>query len=135
MTNCTNNTNDSGKVIYKELSYKLVGLAYEVYNTLGEGLSEKVYQKAYSLLLDKEHIPYKKELYYKLKLRGDTIAERFFDFLIDGKVILEFKVSERAYFTAYRQLLEYLKITKYKLGLIIRFTKEGVKVKRIPNIY
>ncbi|MFA4996109.1 MAG: GxxExxY protein [Patescibacteria group bacterium] len=137
MTNNTDNTNDRKveQLIYKELSYKLVGLAYEVCNTLGEGLKEEVYKDAYALLLDKEKIPYAKEYYYSIKIRDEIIAKRFFDFLIDDKIIVEFKVGGKAYFSSYKQLLEYLKSSKYKLGLIIRFSLDGVKIKRIPNLY
>lgn len=137
MTDHTNNTDQKEKesLIYKDLSYRLVGLAYEVYNALGEGLKEKVYKDAYSELLKKENISFKKELYYPIKVRDSVITKRFFDFLIDDKIILEFKIGGRAYFNCFNQLLEYLKVGKYKLGLIIRFTSDGVKVKRIPNLY
>lgn len=135
MTNCTNNTNDSGKVIYKELSYKLVGLAYEVYNSLGEGSKEEVYKSAYSTLLDQERISYQKEYQFNVKLRDKVVARRFFDFLIEDKIIIEFKVGSKSYIEAFKQLLEYLKTSKYKLGIIMRFTIDGVKVKRIPNLY
>jgi len=122
-------------LIYEELSYKLVGLAYEVYNSLGEGLKEESYKLAFASLLEKENIPFTKELYYPLKIRGDVIAKKFFDFLINDKIIMEFKVGDREYRDAYKQLLDYIKSSKYKLGLIIRFTSDGVKVKRIANIY
>jgi GxxExxY protein len=136
MTNQTNNTKGRREqLIYKDLSYKLVGFAYEVGNKLGEGLKEEVYRNAYALLLDKEGIVYKKEHYYPILIRGDVVAKRFFDFLIDDKIIIELKVGGKSYFNAYKQLLEYLKTSKYKLGLIIRFTSDGVKAKRIPNIY
>ena len=137
MTNHTNNTN-TGKnepLIYKKLSYKLVGLAYEVCSTLGEGLREGTYKDAFALLLDKEKITYKKEYYYPIKIRDSMVTKRFFDFLIDDKIVVEFKIGGKAYHSSYKQLLEYLKTSKYKLGLIIRFTSDGVKVKRIPNLY
>ena len=121
--------------IHKELSYKLVGLTYEVYNTLGFGLLEKVYGNSFEELLKKEGIPYQREVYCSLKIRDVVVAKRYFDFIIDGKIVLEFKVGGGKYYDAYRQLLDYLKSSDMKLGIIIRFTREGVKVKRIPNIY
>ncbi|HLC43526.1 MAG TPA: GxxExxY protein [Patescibacteria group bacterium] len=121
--------------IYKELSFKLIGLAYEVYNCLGYGLKEKVYTDAFEKLLRKEGIEYRREYYYSLKVRDEIVGKRYFDFLIEGKLILEFKIGGDKYFDAYCQLLDYLKSTDLKLGIIVRFTKDGVKVKRIPNLY
>jgi len=131
----TNYNTGKEPLIYKELSYKLVGLAYEVNNALGEGMREDIYKDAYAVLLDKEKIGYAREHYYPIKIRDSLFAKRFFDFLVDDKIIIEFKVGGKAYLNAYKQLLEYLKVSKYKLGLIIRFTPDGVKVKRIANIY
>lgn len=137
MTDTTNSTKNGGKdqLIYQELSYKLVGLAYEVNNSLGEGLKEETYKDAYAILLKNERVSFEREHYYPIKIRDSMVAKRFFDFLIDDKIIIEFKVGGKAYLNSYKQLLEYLKTSKFKLGLIIRFTTDGVKVKRIPNIY
>jgi GxxExxY protein len=138
MTDNTDLITDRAKkepLIYEELSYKIVGLAYEVYNSLGEGLKEESYKLAYSTLLEKENIAFIRELYHPLKIRGDIVAKKFFDFLIHDKIVIEFKVGDRGYRNAYVQLLDYLKNSKYKLGLIIRFTSDGVKIKRIANIY
>ncbi|MEI6498911.1 MAG: GxxExxY protein [bacterium] len=121
--------------IHKDLTYKLLGLAYEVHNSLGFGLKEKIYADAFELLLKKELIHYQREYYYSLKIRESVVGKRFFDFLIEDKIILELKIGREKYLDAYRQLLDYLKGSNLKLGIIIRFTNDGVKVKRIPNIY
>jgi len=134
MTDKTDIT-DKTQFIYKDLTFKLIGLAYEVFNSLGSDMKEASYKKAYALLLDKEEIKYSKEHHYPLKIRDQEFAKRFFDFLIDDKIIVEFKNGSKAYLDTYKQLLEYLRVSNYKLGLIIRFTVNGVKVKRIPNIY
>lgn len=123
------------EIVYKELSYKLVGLAYEVYNSLGHSLKEKIYCDAYEELLKQEGITYVREFYFPLKIRGKTVAKGFFDYLIEGKIVLEFKVGGDKYIDAYRQIFDYIKSSDLKLGLIIRFTKDGVKVKRLANLY
>ena len=123
------------EIIYKELSFKLIGLAYEVYNCLGYGLKEKIYADAFEELLKKDNIKYEREHFYPIKLRGETIGKRYFDFLIKDLLILELKVGGDKYYDAYRQLRDYLKSSGLKLGIIIRFTKDCVKVKRIPNLY
>ncbi len=124
-----------GDLVYKDLSFKLVGLAYEVHNSLGSGLKEVVYQNAYEVLLKKEDIPYKRELYYPCKIRGEIVHKNFFDFLVEDKIIVEFKVGGDKFLDAFNQLRDYLKTSKLKLGLIMCFTSNGVKVKRILNLY
>lgn len=126
---------DKNKIIYQELSYKLIGLAYEAANSLGYGLKEDVYKKSYAILLSNESIPYKKEFFYNVNIRGENVAKKFFDFLIDDKIIIEFKIGSRNYRDSYKQLLDYLKLSGYKLGIIIRITADGVKIKRIANFY
>jgi len=121
------------KVIFKDLSYLLIGLAYETSNLLGEGLPEKDYKEAFSQLLKKANIRYIKEWYCPIKIDDKIITRRYFDFLVEDKIIIEFKVGNRGYHSAYRQLMDYLKTSKYRLGMIIRFTLDGVKFKRILN--
>jgi len=122
-------------LIYKELSYKLVGLAYEVYNSLGFGLKEKIYADSFEQLLKDEKIVFEREFYYPIQIRGSIVGKNFFDFLIDDKIIIEIKVGGTSYYNAFNQLFDYLKTSEIKLGIIVRFTKDGVKIKRIPNIY
>ena len=123
-----------GNIIYKDLSYMIVGIAYKVDNDIGAGQSEKVYCDAIEKLLIKEKIKYNRELYAPIKVDDELVAKRYFDFLIDDKIIVEVKVGNYAYKPVITQLLQYLKQGKYKLGIVIRFTKSGVINKRIVNI-
>lgn len=123
------------KLLYKDLSYKLVGIAFEVYNTLGSGLKEETYANAFEELLKRERINYKRELYFPLKINNKTVGRNFFDFLIDDKMIIELKKGSQKYKEVCNQLYQYLRSANIRLGLIIRFTLDGVKVKRIPNLY
>jgi len=122
------------ELIYKELSYKLVGLAYQIDNEIGSCLEEEIYSKAFEKLLLKDNIKYKKELYCPIKIDGETIAKRFLDFLVEDKIIVEIKVNNYRYKSVFTQLNEYLRLNNIKLGLIIRFSKDGVNIKRVLNI-
>ena len=122
-------------LLYKDLSYKLVGLAYEVFNTLGSGLKEDVYGDAFEELLKKEKLKYKRELYYPIKINNKVISRNFFDFMIDGKIVIELKKGSQKYKEVCNQLYQYLRSADIKLGLVVRFTNDGVKIKRIPNLY
>jgi len=126
---------ENSDFIYKELSYKLIGFAYEVYSSIGKGLKEQIYKDAYAKVLETEEISFKREVFYPVKIRDKVSTRRYFDFLIEDKIVIEFKVGERGYFDCFNQLLEYLKISNFKLGIIIRFTLDGVRIKRIPNLY
>lgn len=58
------------KILYKELSYKIVGILYDVYNELGSGYQEKYYQRAIKLKFDRELIKYKEQVPIEIKIEG-----------------------------------------------------------------
>ncbi len=123
------------ELIYKELSYVINGLAYKIDNQIGYGQEEKIYADAFEELLKRENIAYEREKYYPVKIDEKIIARKFVDFIIDGKIVVEIKRGENLYKQACDQVFKYLKINNLKLGLVIRFTKNGVRIKRIPNFY
>jgi GxxExxY protein len=127
--------NDVGinKLIYPELSYRIIGIIYKVYNELGGGYQEKYYQKALVLEFKKEKIKFKEKVLFPLKYQDKEIGKYYLDFLIEDKIVLELKVGNRFYSRDYKQILAYLKNTGLKLGLLLLFTKRGVKFKRILN--
>ncbi len=116
-----------------KLSYKMIGLSFDVYNRLGYGHKEKIYQKALQELLDKEKIKYQREIYCPIKFESKVIGKYYLDFLIDDKLILELKVAEDFYPKHFKQVINYLKARKLKLGIIILITKSGIRIKRIIN--
>lgn len=122
------------EILYKELSYKLCGIAFEIMHLLGSGHSEKIYADAFEEYLKKNNIKYEREQYYPIKVCGKIIAKRYFDFLVDDKIIVEIKIGDKKYRDACYQLFDYLKFARLKLGLIIRFTNSGARIKRIPNL-
>lgn len=76
----------------------------------------------------------KKELFNQLKLKEKTIGRYFLDFLIDDKIIIELKVKSYFQKKDIEQIYAYLKNNKLKLGILVYFTKSGVRVKRIVNL-
>jgi GxxExxY protein len=123
------------ELIYKDLSYAIVGFIYQIDNHLGYGHEEKVYADVFEKILQKENVKYKRELYCPVIFEGEVISRRFLDFLIDDKIIVEIKVGNYRYKSVCSQLFEYLRNNNIKLGLIARFSKHGVDVKRIVNLY
>ena len=123
----------SAELLYPELSFKLVGLAMELFNKIGYGMPEKYYQKAYAELLTRESINYQKELYVNLSFEGLPLTKHFLDFKIEDKIVIEFKVRHRLGYVHIKQVTAYLKATGCELAILIYFTPEGIKYRRIIN--
>ena len=125
----------SEKVIYPELSYKIVGIAFKIFNACGYGRSERYYQAAFAEELEQEKIKFKKEQMVKTEYAGKEIGNYFLDFVVEDKIIVEFKIRPRLGYIHIKQVMDYLKSAGYKLALLIYFTRNGVKYRRIVNSY
>lgn len=125
--------NINPNLIYPELSYKIVGLAFKVFNDVGYGMNEKFYQTAFQNLLQESKLDYKKEQLVKLSYANQPAGKYFLDFIVDSKVIVELKVRPRLGYVHIRQVMSYLKSTGHKLALLIYFTRDGIKYRRIVN--
>jgi len=122
-------------LIYSDLTHKIIGALFNVFNDIGPGHKESFYQKGVACELKEIGLIFKEQLPAKIIYKGKNIGIYYFDFLIDGRVVLEIKV--RNFFSAkdIDQLYSYLKVRNLKLGIIAHFTKTGVKFKRIVNLY
>lgn len=78
-------------VIYKELSYQIVGCVFAVYNELGYGFKERYYEDAITKEFKSQNINFKRQLPYKVSYKGETIGTYRFDFLVEDKIIVELK--------------------------------------------
>ncbi len=125
---------DDGKVIYKELSYKIIGALFDVYNELGYGHNEKYYYKAIEKAFEFYNIKFKSQVCFKITYRGEDIGKYFLDFVIEDKIVLEMKKG--AYFSKknIEQIKSYLGTTGMKLAILANFTPSGVKFYRLLNI-
>lgn len=119
--------------LYKNLTYTLIRLGYNVYNRLQFGYQEKYYQRAYAEELKEKAIQFEQEKRITIMYNGKKIGMYFMDFLIDAKVVVELKVATDFHPKHIAQVLGYLKAKKLRIGLILLFTKNGLKIKRIIN--
>ncbi len=119
-------------LIYKEEVYIIIGAAMEVHNELGNGFLEAVYQEALSLELEEQNIPFEKEkeieIYYK-DLRLDKKYRA--DFFCYNKIIVEIKALSELTGEHQSQLLNYLKATEEKVGVLINFGTKSLEYKRM----
>jgi len=129
-----NNKNTNNKIIYPELSYKILGCLFNVYNSLGPNHREKFYQNALKQELIDKKLSFKEQVYCPLMHRNTIVGKNFFDFLIEDKIIIELKVDRYFRKNHLKQVLEYLKTSNLKLGIIANFTSDGVKSYRVLNI-
>lgn len=120
-------------LIYPELSYKLVGLAYDVFNELGHGHLEKVYQRAYAKELKDAQIIFKEQAPYQVIYKEEVIGNNYLDFLIEDKIIIELKRSDFHSKKYIDQISNYIKVSNLQLAILINFTTNGVRIKRIVN--
>ncbi len=126
---------DTLKLIYPELSYKVVGVLFEAYNTLGSGHKESVYQKALALLFLRHGIRFSEQHQVDLIVNDTIITRGRVDFLIEEKILLELKTGDYFRPINIKQLYTYLKSTNLKLGILSNFTSRGLIFKRIVNLY
>jgi len=120
-------------LLYPELSYQIVGCAYDVHNQLGPGHKEEFYQKAMAISFKEHGLSYKEQEYFPLKFNEEIIGRHFCDFVVDDKITVELKKSSNFSITNINQVLGYLKVSGRMLALIINFGSSGVQCKRIIN--
>lgn len=117
-----------------EISYKIRGILFNVYNTLGPGLFESVYEEIIAFELKKNGIQFQRQkslpvIWKQVKLDHGFRA----DLIIENKVIVELKSVEKLAPIHTMQLLTYLRVSDLKLGLLINFNDSPLFIKRLVN--
>lgn len=118
--------------IHSELTDKIIGCAYDVYNQLGFGFMEKVYENAMMIKLPQKGLEVIQQAPINVYFEDKLIGEYFADILVNNKVILEFKAVSSLAKAHEVQLVNYLKATGIKVGLVINF---GEKLKIVRRVF
>ena len=113
------------KLLHQELTKSIINVYYDVYNELGYGFLEKVYQN--SMYLELKNRGFKVEAQKKIKVyyKKTEVGEYFADLLVNDLVIVELKASEVLVYQNELQLLNYLKATDKEVGLLLNFGKKA----------
>jgi len=119
------------EIIHKEIAYKIVGCGYTVYNELGYGLLEKVYENALCVAFDEAGLRHKIQHPIQISFHGANIGSYFADILVEDKIIVELKSCKTIIHEHEAQLLNYLTATNLSLGIIINFAPEQLEYKRL----
>lgn len=130
-----NNDVREDKVLYPELSYKIVGVLFDIFNELGGGYREKRYEESVAVRFRESGIMFARQAYIPVVISGKRVAKDFADFIVEDKIVLEIKRGDYFSRKHIEQVSEYLKAKNLRLGIIAQFTSRGVKFKRILNLY
>ena len=117
--------------LYKETTEKIIGAAFEVHRELGYGFLERVYQRALQVELLRKGVPTEIERRIQVQYKGDAVGDYAADLIVDGVVVVELKVAPQYDKRDEAQLLNELKATGSKVGLLINFGRSKVEYKRL----
>ncbi len=110
------------EIIYREESYKIIGVCFEVYKEKGSGFTEPVYQECLGIEFQKQGIPFVSQPNIELEYKGTRLQQYFRpDFVCFGAVILEIKSTSKLIDENRAQVLNYLNAMKFRLGLLVNF--------------
>ncbi|MDX1753681.1 MAG: GxxExxY protein [Salinimicrobium sediminis] len=105
-----------GEFLYKDLTYQIIGVLFDVHNELGGGFLEVVYSDAVEYELKAREIPYEREKKYQVHYKDSILPHHFYaDFVVFDKIILELKSASHLHDAHMAQCLNYLKISKLSL--------------------
>jgi len=121
-----------GNLIYKEESYELLGILFEVHNQLGGGFLEIVYSDAVQYELEQKKIPFEREKKFVVNYKDIILPHHFYaDFVVYDKIILEIKSATHTHDAHLAQCLNYLKISGKKLAILVNFEADKLIHQRI----
>ena len=121
-----------GMYLYQEESYKIRGAVFAVHNELGCGFLERVYQDALEYEFKERGIPYEREKLIQIMYKDKPLGEPYrADFVCYDKIIVELKAVEKLQGIHRAQVVNYLKATEMKLGLLVNFGEEFANIERI----
>ena len=119
-------------LIHKEEAYKIIGAAMEVHRELGGGFLEAIYQEALAIEFEKREIPFVREKKLEVNYKGQTLSKYYeADFICYDKIIIETKALSELIGIHRSQVINYLKATNFKLGILINFGTESLEYERL----
>ena len=119
-------------LIFKDEVFNIIGSAFEVHNNLGCGFLEPVYQEALEVELRDREIPYQSQIDIPISYKEHKLKKTYrADFIVYSKIIMEIKAIAHITPTDESQVINYLKATGLKLGLLVNFGSNKMEWKRL----
>ena len=120
------------ELVFKDKTFAIVGCCMEVHKTLGSGYLEAVYQEALAWELEAAGVLFEREKAIDISYKGKILQKKYFaDFLCFDEVIVETKALSGLAPEHYAQVLNYLKATGKKVGLLVNFGSSSLQWKRL----
>lgn len=124
---------DRHRLIQEEQTRQIIGCAMEVLNTLGHGLLEKPYENSIVVELGLQSIPCQQQPRFDVVYKNIKVGEYVPDLIVFDNIVLDTKVIDRITNHELGQMLNYLKITGFKVGLILNFKHARLEWKRVVS--
>ena len=121
------------KAYYDALVDSIVSCAYKVSRILGCGFLEKVYENALNIELTASGLNIETQKLVKVQYEGQVIGDYYADMIVEDEIVVELKAVKAIENIHFAQCQNYLKATGKKLGLVINFGEEKVKIRRVAN--
>ncbi len=124
--------NKNNGFLYKDLTYKIIGMAMEIHRELQSGFLEAVYEEVMGKELEKAKIPFANQVKLDIYCKGEKLDKQYqADFIVDNKVLVELKGVSKITDIERAQVINYLKATGLKVGLIINFGGKSLEWERV----
>ena len=116
-----------------ELTYKVIGCAMKVHNTLGNGFQEVIYQRCLAIELEKASIAFMREVEQTIYYEGINVGTRRADFVVEGKIMVELKAVINLEDVHLAQAKNYVIAYDFAVGLLINFGATSLQYKKVFN--
>ena len=119
-------------LLYENETYKIIGAAIEVHKNLGMGFLEAVYQEAIEKEFNLQSIPYQREVPFSIYYKNELLNKMYIaDFVCFNKIIVELKAVQKLTGEHQAQVINYLKASRFEVGLLLNFGSKSLEYKRI----
>jgi len=118
-------------MLEKELCYRIQGCVFEVYRELGHGFLEKVYERALLLELQRQGLNADSQSPVAVRYKGEVVGDYVADIIVEGRVLLELKAHEKLTQAHKAQVLNYLRATGIRAGLLVNFSYPKADIVRL----
>jgi GxxExxY protein len=125
------NTDKGNKLLFSNETAEIISCSFEVLNEIGHGLHEKIYENALVVELSLRGIPYSQQSEYDVNYKGVQVGKYVPDLIVYQKVVIDTKTIEKITENERGKMLNYLKITGLRVGLIINFKHAKLEWKRV----
>ena len=122
-----------GDLLHGDLTYRIIGLGMEVWNYFKGGFNEKVYENSMMKLFKKNDVRAAQQVPITVLFEGDEVGHYAADIFVEGKVVVEIKACDSIVDDHVAQVLNYLKGSGKKVGMILNFSKKRLEHRRVIN--